>query len=1210
MNLSRRRPVSACSGRLVAVVAAWLGIAIGAGGADLYRTNATGTWADGTWVDAGGSPAVPGAGDVVYIGTDHGPAGTLTTASVTLTNGTVTVNDLRVGYDTDNGADSEDGTLTVTNSGTHLVVQNDAHFGKHRTFGVGHLDIGPGAMLTVSNRFQVNNSTVTVNGDRLWVGGDFWLGDSSWNYQVSRFTQDGGTLSVGNDFYMCPQIRNSAYLKLTNAAVLNIGGHLQLGKNNANAQFYGLDIGPGCMVNVAGNFQHGNRSVSFNGDRFSVDGSLSIGWLGSYTLTDCTQDGGQLVVDSLLMPGYSSHYGANPGFRLSNNATLSVRRASSEVWSWIGQSSHIYSGGECYIGTAADPGTINAYETGDTGKLSLRILRESNWAPNSPDDQGTIFLKGWGRVDLDGTLENNGKVVADGYGADRDLVMTNFSAVTQDEASEHNTYFGFMMADGSQVGWYAENGGRLLLPVLTGLTANATVRWGDNIDDTTTVSTNDPVNSLILDFNNCVGGDVAVSLLAQDRADHDATNDSVVGVWNIDGSGFDFGGSGTVTIGFRYDGPQVAAKVLPEGSLKAWQYSGGTWNDVTGNTDTTNDVVTTIALSNFSAFAVSTLAPSAAGGVALPLDLYRTNAVGLWNDGSWIDSGSSSAPDPTPIDACYVGGDDGVGVVDVTVTITGLTVSVSNLYVGVDNNGANNGESGKVVLTNGASITMRDLGIGSDMALSGQYGNGEIDMAPGTTLTVHRDVDLNASSWTIRSNHTVTIGGNVTLNNYAGTVLRTARLTIDGGTRNIPGDLALGNSTAYGYHSYLVVTNNGTLNVGGDFLSGYHYANLTTDDIDIAPGSMLNISNDFLWRASGNTGVVSGAGLTVGGSLIMGGSQRHARLAIDGGRLEVDSLIVAASYYSDINRLLLINNASIGLRRPASGDVVNRIGQDGHLEPNESTVYLGTATDPGTIDIEEDGGTGTHSLVLSRDYPTAGNGIAAVMTLTGWGSVDLDGTLENNGKIIADGYGTDRDLELTNFAAIVQNESHEDQVATGFVLKDGSRAGWYAVNGGRLVLPTVTGLTANATVRWGDDVDDVTTVDSNDLVNSVLLDFTNVVGGDLVVSLLSSNYTAAAVTNPTATIGVWQFEASSFDMGTGTATFTFRYDDPLAQARGLTEANLKVWRYDGFWKDASGSVDTDTKTVTSRPLTALGILAVAAEIPGEPPPKGTLFLVR
>ena len=36
----------------------------------------------------------------------------------------------------------------------------------------------------------------------------------------------------------------------------------------------------------------------------------------------------------------------------------------------------------------------------------------------------------------------------------------------------------------------------------------------------------------------------------------------------------------------------------------------------------------------------------------------------------------------------------------------------------------------------------------------------------------------------------------------------------------------------------------------------------------------------------------------------------------------------------------------------------------------------------------------------------------------GWGNVDLHGALQQNGKVIADGYGQSRDLDLSSFAAV------------------------------------------------------------------------------------------------------------------------------------------------------------------------------------------------
>jgi len=432
-----------------------------------------------------------------------------------------------------------------------------------------------------------------------------------------------------------------------------------------------------------------------------------------------------------------------------------------------------------------------------------------------------------------------------------------------------------------------------------------------------------------------------------------------------------------------------------------------------------------------------------------------------------------------------------------------------------------------------------------------------------------------------------------------------------GGTQTVGGNLTL--SGTIRQFGYLTLTNGATLNVNGDLVT-YASGDGTRHYVAIDVGSMLNISNDFVWQGSMNRPFFPGDGLTIGGTIQVGANASSAHLGIDGGRVVADRLIVGGGIQNNIDSLLLTNNATISLRRPDSGDVVNIVGQDGHIQPNVAALYLGTPTDPGTIDIEEDGGAGTHSLAVSLDS-YLDNTTAAAMSVIGWGHIDLDGTLQNNGKIIANGYGSDRDLVLTNFAAITQDDSHGDQVATGFVLEDGTRAGWYAIDGGKLILPALTNLTAHSTVRWGDTIDDLD-VTSNDLVNSVMLNFTNCTGGDVLGAVVATNRGDDQVLFSDTVIGIWEFDGSAFTFGaSGRVQVTLRYDEGLMNTKGLAEAELKVWKYPGFgnstyWEDVTDTVNTDANLITATWQGSLSQFVVSTAAPGAEPPPGTMIILK
>ena len=85
--------------------------------------------------------------------------------------------------------------------------------------------------------------------------------------------------------------------------------------------------------------------------------------------------------------------------------------------------------------------------------------------------------------------------------------------------------------------------------------------------------------------------------------------------------------------------------------------------------------------------------------------------------------------------------------------------------------------------------------------------------------------------------------------------------------------------------------------------------------------------------------------------------------------------------------------------------------------------------------------------------------------------------------------------------------------------------------------------------------------------------------------------------------------SSGFEFGSGSVTLTFRYDDALASAKGLSEGELKVWRLDGsHWSDMTGSIDTNDDTITTVPVSRLSQFAVSKYPPA--PPGGTVLMLQ
>jgi len=221
---------------------------------------------------------------------------------------------------------------------------------------------------------------------------------------------------------------------------------------------------------------------------------------------------------------------------------------------------------------------------------------------------------------------------------------------------------------------------------------------------------------------------------------------------------------------------------------------------------------------------------------------------------------------------------------------------------------------------------------------------------------------------------------------------------------------------------------------------------------------------------------------------------------------------------------------------------------------NGGALHLGGDDGGGTIVQPFDGPPPSWHPRSTDDLPPTSLRVrgdsAAGGTISGWGgAVGNGGILVNNGRIVADGGGQDRALIFSGYAAV---QNTVDNPANG-------RNGWFAKDGGRLILPKLTVLPGTHTYTWGENEDDPTI----DLVNSVRVTLEGAKApGKLDISLLDkSRADVPALPTGHTFIGVWSFDAGA-TRATG-VDLTVRYDDGLAKSLGLNESVLKLWRYDG-----------------------------------------------
>ncbi|MGA2498968.1 MAG: sigma-70 family RNA polymerase sigma factor [Tepidisphaeraceae bacterium] len=189
--------------------------------------------------------------------------------------------------------------------------------------------------------------------------------------------------------------------------------------------------------------------------------------------------------------------------------------------------------------------------------------------------------------------------------------------------------------------------------------------------------------------------------------------------------------------------------------------------------------------------------------------------------------------------------------------------------------------------------------------------------------------------------------------------------------------------------------------------------------------------------------------------------------------------------------------------------------------------------------------------------------------LAGWGNVDVTGTFDNSGQVIADGRGKLHTLSLDG-AALITNSIDNPP--------DGS-AGWYAINCGKLVLPPIHLARGQKSLTWGESPADPVI----DLVNSVRLTFAPVAAaGQVSISLLAPDRSDIPGSAGDAFLDVWSIEAGTTLLHDINATI--RLDSQLLGELGYSDSDVMFWKYDrNQWNPLAAtafSVDPKTHLLT------------------------------
>jgi RNA polymerase sigma factor (sigma-70 family) len=256
----------------------------------------------------------------------------------------------------------------------------------------------------------------------------------------------------------------------------------------------------------------------------------------------------------------------------------------------------------------------------------------------------------------------------------------------------------------------------------------------------------------------------------------------------------------------------------------------------------------------------------------------------------------------------------------------------------------------------------------------------------------------------------------------------------------------------------------------------------------------------------------------------------------NGGTLDVST--IQLGYEPQSNGTLALNGGEVRLH-PAGAVVVGLAGS--------GTVLAGNAQ--GSANFYEAPPDSRANLTV-RSQPT-GAGI-----IRGSGEIVLTGEITQNGRVIADGFNWPRDLDLSHATRVtntIDNPQHN------------GANGWFAENGGKLVLPPLQ-VSPDAPSTWGEDPGDPVL----DLVNSIRFRAQNVrQPGEAVVSLLATDHVLIPQYPPDEHfIGVWAFSRRGLDFENGEVLI--RYDDLAVSALYADESTLHLWAFDDKWSLITG----------------------------------------
>jgi RNA polymerase sigma factor (sigma-70 family) len=349
------------------------------------------------------------------------------------------------------------------------------------------------------------------------------------------------------------------------------------------------------------------------------------------------------------------------------------------------------------------------------------------------------------------------------------------------------------------------------------------------------------------------------------------------------------------------------------------------------------------------------------------------------------------------------------------------------------------------------------------------------------------------------------------------------------------------------------------------------------------PSIVIGKQGDGSFTQDGGSVTAKGA---VGPSNVVIGSDAGSsgRFLLNGGEFSFDSVIVGREGRGELSQnggTISGAIAQVGQLRGGAG-TVHLTGGDFNLTPvSDPAVYdavfgasASPAPPPSPVVIV--GGKGNGTLITSNagnsiaigEKPAAKGSSLVVRsaasgdgTLRGYGTLALSGSITQNARVIADGFGAQRVLDLSAASKVTNTIENPS---------DGSN-GWYARNGGSLKLPTIN-VSSGRFYNWGEEAFD----SQIDLVNSVRFRTSLVKSSSAKVDIALLDATSGAapvLPDGERAIGLWSLSSTA---DVSDIDLIVRYDDAAVTSFSAADADVELWVYEGKWMEvADGSFGID-----------------------------------